>query len=315
MAADTTDDSQKELVDLFVEEAHEWLENIHVALDELQQGPAPERHAKLIGTISSGVINLGGSAATINLLDVKHASFATIPLIEALRDPQKELAVQDFLSLCKQLGQIHTALTRATGISFEDDGSCAEAEAVHAVLSPGEFLQALLELQEQQSSGIASGRDLIGSLIEQMEGQVQAGVQRIDATVIHEYLARVSEAEESFLKAIDERVPEIAEKMSALKMDGGEASSSMTDLEASLQDVARLRTEAQQVNAGSALMFFTGLHSLLTVMAERRVLLAARRVESIKARLQVVGGAIRQWVEQGRAQRAAIDQLLPASHS
>lgn len=315
MAADTTDDSQKELVDLFVEEAHEWLENIHVALDELQQGPAPERHAKLIGTISSGVINLGGSAATINLLDVKHASFATIPFIEALRDPQKELAVQDFLSLCKQLGQIHTALTRATGISFEDDGSCAEAEAVHAVLSPGEFLQALLELQEQQSSGIASGRDLIGSLIEQMEGQVQAGVQRIDATVIHEYLARVSEAEESFLKAIDERVPEIAEKMSALKMDGGEASSSMTDLEASLQDVARLRTEAQQVNAGSALMFFTGLHSLLTVMAERRVLLAARRVESIKARLQVVGGAIRQWVEQGRAQRAAIDQLLPASHS
>ncbi len=315
MAADTTDDSQKELVDLFVEEAHEWLENIHVALDELQQGPAPERHAKLIGTISSGVINLGGSAATINLLDVKHASFATIPFIEALRDPQKALVVQDFLSLCKQLGHIHTALTRATGISFEDDGSCAEAEAVHAVLSPGEFLQALLELQEQQSSGIVSGRDLIRILIEQMEGQVQAGVQRIDATVIHEYLARVSEAEESFLKAIDERVPEITEKMSALKMDGGEASSSMTALEASLQDVARLLTEAQQVNAGSALMFFTGLHSLLTVVGERRVLLAARRVESIKARLQVVGGAIRQWVEQGRAQRAAIDQLLPAGHS
>ncbi|MDZ4732245.1 MAG: hypothetical protein SGJ16_01480 [Nitrospirota bacterium] len=315
MAADTTDDSQKELVDLFVEEAHEWLENIHVALDELQQGPAPERHAKLIGTISSGVINLGGSAATINLLDVKHASFAAIPFIEALRDPQKTFAVQDFLSLCKQLGQIHTALTRATGISFEDDGNCAAVEAVHAVLSPGEFLQALLELQVQQSSGSASGRDLIGSLIEQMEGQVQAGVQRIDATVIHEYLARASEAEESFLKTIDERVPEIAEKMNALKVGGGEASSSMTALEASLQNVAHLRTEAQQVNAGPALMFFTGLHSLLTVVARRRVRLAVMRVESVKARLQVMDGAIRQWVEQGRAQRAAIDQLLPDNHS
>ena len=52
MAADTADDFQKELVDLFVQEAHEWLQNIHVALDELQQGPAPERHAKLIGIIS-----------------------------------------------------------------------------------------------------------------------------------------------------------------------------------------------------------------------------------------------------------------------
>jgi hypothetical protein len=89
----------------------------------------------------------------------------------------------------------------------------------------------------------------------------------------------------------------------------------MTALEASLQDVARLRTEAQQVNAGSAMMFFTGLHSLLTVVAQRRVLLAATRVESVKARLHVMGGAIRQWVEHGRAQRAAIGDLLPASHS
>ena len=132
MGADTTDDFQKELVDLFVQEAHEWLQNIHVALDELQQGPAPEQHAKLIETILGGVTNLGGSAATINLSEVKQASFATIPFIEALRDPQKAFSVQDFFSLCKQLGQIHTALTRATGLSFEDNGSGATAEVVHA---------------------------------------------------------------------------------------------------------------------------------------------------------------------------------------
>lgn len=315
MAADTTDDFQKELVDLFVQEAHEWLQNIHVALDELQQGPAPERHAKLIGTISAGVMNLGGSAATINLPDVAHVSFETIPLIEALEDSQKALSVQDFLSLCKQLGRIHTALTRATGISFEDDGNGAAAEAVNVSLSPWEFLQALQGIQEKQSSSIASGRNHICSLIEQMEGQVQAGVERIDATVIQGYLARVSEAEESFLKVIDERVPEIFKKMSALKIDGGETSSRMTALQGSLQDVARLRIEAQQVNAGFAMMFFTGLHSLLTVVAQRRVLLAATRVESVKARLHVMGDAIRQWVEHGRAQRAAINQLFPASRS
>ena len=89
----------------------------------------------------------------------------------------------------------------------------------------------------------------------------------------------------------------------------------MAALEDSLQDVARLRTEAQQVNAGSAMIFFTGLHSLLTVVAQRRVFLAAARVEAVKTRLHVMGSAIRQWVEHGRAQRAAIDQLLPASHS
>ena len=315
MAPDTTDDFQKELVDLFVEEAHEWLQNIHVALDELQQGPAPEEHVKLVGMILAGVTNLGETAATINLRDVKHASFAAVPFIEALQDPLKAFSAQDFLSLCKQLGQIHTALTRATGLSFGDDGIGAMAEAVHASLSLREFLQALQGLQKRQSPSIAPGRNFIDSLTEQMEGQVQAGVERIDVTVIKGYLARVSEAEESFLKAIDERVPEIVKQMSVLRMDGSEASSRMTAFEATLQDLACLRTEAQQVNAGSAMMFFTGLHTLLTVVAQRRVPLAATRVQSVKARLHVMGGAIRQWVEHGRAQRAAIDQLLSASHT
>jgi len=315
MAADTPDDFRKELVDLFVQEAHEWLQDIHVALDELQQNPAPERHAKLIGAIFAGVTNLGGSAATINLPDIEQASLEAIPFIEALRDPQKRFSVQDFLSLCKQLGQIHTTLIRTNGISFKEDGSGAAGEAICASLASGEFLQALLELQKKQFFSIASERNLISSLIEQIEGQVQAGVERIDAMVIQGNLARVSEAEESFLKAINERVPEIFKKMSDLKMNGDESSTRVVALEAFLQDVAQLRTAAQQVNAGSAMMFFTGLHSLLTVVAQRRVFLAATRVESVAARLHAMRGAIHQWVEHGRAQRAAINQLLPAGHS
>src|SRR5437588_513871 len=165
MAVGTPDDSQKELVDLFVQEAHEWLQNIHVALDELQQGPAPERHAKLIGTIFAGVTNLGGSAATLNLSDVEHASFGAIPFVEALHDPQKAFSVQDFLSLCQQLGQIHTALTRATGISFEEDGNAAAVETIDASLSPREFLHALQELQKKQASSAVAGRNLIRNLI------------------------------------------------------------------------------------------------------------------------------------------------------
>jgi chemotaxis protein histidine kinase CheA len=315
MAADTVDGFQKELVELFVQEAHEWLQNIHVALDELQQAPVPERHAKLIGTISAGVTNLAGSAATINLPDIEKASVEAIPFIEALRDPQKQFSGQDFLALCKQLGQIHTALTHATGISFENDGTGAVGEAVGQSLAPVEFLHSLQSLQNSQPSSMTSGHNLIRILIEQIEGQVQAGVERIDTTVIQGYLARVSDAEESFLKAIDQRVPEILRTMSDLKETRDEASSGSVALEASLQDVARLRAAAQQVNASSAMMFFTGLHSLLTVVAQRRVFLAATRVESVKRRLHTMGVAIHQWVEHGRAQRAGINQLLPTGHS
>jgi hypothetical protein len=312
MAADNTDDFQKELIVHFVQEAHEWLRSIHDTLDELQQGPAPERHAKLIRTMSAGVTSLGGSAATIDLPDVAQASFAALPFIEALQDPLKEGSPQDFLSLCKQLGQIHTALTQATGISFDNDGSGAVVETVEAGLSPSEFLQMLQDLHNKQSSDAGSGHNVIQSLIEQMEGQIQAGVQGIDPAIVQGYLARVSEAEESFLKAIDERVPEIMKKISALKMGGSKPAANMVAIEASLQDVAQLRAEAQQVNAGSAMMFFTGLHVLLTMVTQRRVLLAATRIESVTSRLHMMRDAIRLWVEHGRAQRAAIDQVLPA---
>jgi chemotaxis protein histidine kinase CheA len=312
MAADNTDDFQKELIVLFVQEAHEWLQRIHDALDELQQGPALERHAQLIRTMSEGVTSLGGSAATIDLPGVTQASFAALPFIEALQNPLKTGSSQDFLSLCKQLGQIHAALTQATGISFDDDGSGAAVETVETGLSPSEFLQTLQELQNKQSSNAGSGHNVIRSLIEQMEGQIQAGVKRIDPMIVQGYLARLSEAEESFLKAIDERVPEIMKKMRLLKMAGGEPSAHMVALEASLQDIARLRAEAQQVNASSAMMFFTGLHVLLTMVTQRRVLLAATRIESVTSRLHMMGDTIRLWVEHGRAQRATIDQVLPA---
>jgi len=310
MAAETTDDFQKELIVLFVQEAQEWLQRIHDALDELQQGPVPERYAKLIHTMSAGVTSLGGSAATIDLPGVTQASFAALPFIDALQDPLKAGSAQDYLSLCKQLGLIHNALTQATGVSFDDEGSGTVAEIVHAGLSPEKFLKTLQELQSKESSDTGSERNVIRSLIEQMEGQIQAGVQGIDPTIVQGYLARVSEAEESFLKVIDAQVPEIMKKIRALKMDGGDPEENLVALEAPLQEVAYLRAEAQQVNAGSAMMFFSGLHVLLTMVTQRRVPLAATRVESVASRLHMMGDAIRLWVEHGRAQRAAIDQVL-----
>jgi chemotaxis protein histidine kinase CheA len=309
MSGDTSDEFQKELVDLFVQEAHEWLQNIHVALDELQQGPPPERHATLIGTLTAGVTNLGGSAATINLPDVEQASFAALPFIEAIRDPTKSFSVQDFLSLCKQLGQIHTALTSATGVSFE---SQAESEVVEAApaLSPAEFLNTLRGLQSRQPQPAGPlERNLIKTLIDQMEGQVQAGVQQVGVDVIQGYLDRMAESEEAFAQAIDAQLPGLTAKLAAL---AGQDAHMNGALEASLQEVTQLRDEAQQVNVTPAMTFFGGLQSLLSVVGQYRLCLAADRVQAVTGRLTAMGTLIHQWVERGTAERTAIAQALPA---
>lgn len=308
MSGDTSDEFQKELVDLFVQEAHEWLQNIHVALDELQQGPPPERHAALIATLTAGVTNLGGSAATINLPDVEQASFSALPFIEAIKDPTKSFSVQDFLSLCKQLGQIHIALTNATGVSFESE---AATEAVDdPTVSPAEFLQTLRDLQSKQQAPVEPlERNLIKTLIDQMEGQVQAGVQHVGVDVIQGYLDRMAASEEAFVQVVDAQMPGLTAKLTAL---AGEPALSNGALEASLQEVAQLRAEAQQVNVTPAMTFFGGLQSFLSVVAQHRLRLAGERVQAVAGRLTAIRELIHQWVERGKAERAAIGQALPA---
>ncbi|SLM49687.1 conserved protein of unknown function [Nitrospira japonica] len=305
MAGDTSDDFQKELVDLFVQEAQEWLQNIHVALDELQQGPAPERHEALIGILAGGVTNLGGSAATINLPEVEQASFAAIPFIEALKDPLKSFSVQDFLSLCKQLGQIHVALTHATGVSFEAQDTSESNEATQRTVSPEEFLQALCQLQSAQEDGNASERNIVRTMIDQMEAQITAGVQQVGVEAVRDYLQRLSDSEEAFLRALDKSMPGLTAQISSMAESAPGA-----ELEPCLQGVASLRIEAQNLNAVLAASFFSGLHSLLSVSAQYHVRLAAVRVEAIAARLDVVRAIVHRWSDQRRMERAAIGQAL-----
>jgi hypothetical protein len=306
MSVDPGDDFQKELVDLFVQEAHEWLQNIHVALDELQQGPAPDRHQKLIDIITAGVSNLGGSAATINLPDVEQASFAALPFVDAIRDPTKTFSVQDFLSLCKQLGQIHSALTKTTGVSFEETSETA-AESIRQTMPIPDFVRALQQLQQTQQ---LTGRNLVHGLIDQLESQLRAGVDQVDVQALHDFLARVSDAEETFLRTVQQSLPALADKVRSLATNGTQQQSTEV-LEASLRAVSQLRADAQQVNAAPVMIFLTGLQSLLSVIIQRRVSVAAKRLVAVEGRVRSMAGILQQWVELGQAERTAINKLLP----
>lgn len=63
----TEDDFQKELIELFGQEAQEWLIQIHSALTELESQPDTDRHVQLVDAVVRGITSLGGSAATVNL--------------------------------------------------------------------------------------------------------------------------------------------------------------------------------------------------------------------------------------------------------
>jgi chemotaxis protein histidine kinase CheA len=311
MAAEADDAFQRELIELFVQEAQEWLQQIHIALDELQQGPAAERHLKLAQTIRAGLTNLGGSAATINLSDVERASFSSLPFVEAVQDPAIAISVGDFIALCKQLGHIHTALTRATGVTFNAANDDAHAETLPVLIPSEEFLPALYELQQRQAARADLPRNLVPVVIAQIQGLLHNGVAHCDVTAMRTFLARLAEAEDAFYAVVRQQLPAVTEGIAHLREKEEPQEKRVKRVEAVLEHVTQLWTAAQQVNASQAMTFFMGLHSFLTVVVQQRVIIAAEKYGIVEARLLGMLDTIHLWVEAGRSERAAIADLLP----
>lgn len=313
MSVDVDDEFQKELITLFLQEAQEWLQQIHVALDELQQGPPANRHTKLAQTMKAGLTNLGGSAATISLSEVEQASFAALSFVEAVENPSAALSASAFLALCKQLGHIHSALTRATGVTFDADSSAC-TEAVPATMATSDLLAALQDLLSCQTGATEMARNITRTVIAQVEGLIQTGVTQCDTHSLRSRLIRVADAEQIFLDAVQRQGPVVVDGVAQMSRGLRESDRMSTgEGQVLLDRVSALWAASQQVNALQAMTFFMGLQSFLTIVTQRRALPEVRQFELVEQRLRGILGHIQEWVEAGRVEREAIEALLPAA--
>ncbi|OQW37516.1 MAG: hypothetical protein A4E19_12605 [Nitrospira sp. SG-bin1] len=311
MSVETEDAFQKELVELFVQEAQEWLQQIHVALDELQQSPPLERHRALAQTIKVGITNLGGSAATLNLSDVERASFSTLPFVEAVQNPSTQISVDDFIALCKHLGHIHGALTRSTGVSFEEKHVPAFAQDSSTKIPTKDFLILLRDLHTQRQTANRFQRNLIQTMVAQAEGLLDRKVEQCDVASIHEFLDRSAEGDQGFLNVVRQAVPQLRTILQTLKNDRVVQNSPSLDLQNPIEHVAQLWSAAQQVNASNAMVFFMGLHSFLVIVTQHHAMVNATHFDAIQSRLGQNMEEIEEWAESGRMERVAIQNVLP----
>ncbi len=311
MPVETEDAFQKELVELFVQEAQEWLQQIHVALDELQQSPPLERHRVLAHTIKVGVTNLGGSAATLNLSDVERASFSALPFVEVVQDPSARISTDDFIALCKQLGHIHGALTRSTGIAFQTDSGSGSEEHPQTMIATKDFLATLRTLHAQRKAPDTFHRNLVHTMMTQAEGMIERGVEQCNAASIQEFLDRSAEGDHGFLQVVRQELPHLTDVLQTLKNSQIDPGSSLFDAQHAVERVAQLWSAAQQVNASQAMVFFIGLHSFLTITVQHHALVGSKHYDAIQTRLGQSVKGIEEWAEIGQAERTAIQSVLP----
>ena len=308
----TQDDFQKELIELFGQEAQEWLVQIHAALVELESLPDSDRHSQLIDAVVRGITSLGGSAATVSLPDVERATFALLPFIETIKD-QTTATKQDFSTVREHFRTVIASVKVATGITLDIDPLPEAAPAPEPVLEFLPLLNALHQLQDEQAAQGSMSRSLIPQVLQRLEHEARIGAGQITAAQFQELLLTIHNTDAQYLGSLRQDLPGIALHLSRLRAGGVAVLTSDAGFDAPIQMIASLHEIAKQTNATPLVTFLTGLQNFLTLVVQRRIDIAAHRLQSVETRILAVASMVEEWIADGQKEFDMMSRLAPST--
>lgn len=308
----TQDDFQKELIELFGQEAQEWLVQIHAALVELESLPDSDRHSQLIDAVVRGITSLGGSAATVSLPDVERATFALLPFIETIKD-RTTATKQDFSTVREHFRTVIASVKVATGITLDIDPLPEAAPAPEPVLEFLHLLNALHQLQDEQAAQGSMSRSLIPQVLQRLEHEARIGAGQITAAQFQELLLTIHNTDAQYLGSLRQDLPGIALHLSRLRAGGVAVLTSDAGFDALIQMIASLHEIAKQTNATPLVTFLTGLQNFLTLVVQRRIDIAAHRLQSVETRILAVASMVEEWIADGQKEFDMMSRLAPST--
>jgi chemotaxis protein histidine kinase CheA len=308
----TEDDFQKELVELFGQEAHEWLIQINSALTELENQPDLDRHTQLVDAVVRGITSLGGSAATVNLPDVERATFALLPFIDTLKD-RTTATKQDYATVREQFRIVVTSVTTATGITPDlglTQEPAMQAEPAADLLT---LLNALRSLQEDCAVTGLPSRSLIPHVMQRLEQEARQGTEQIQAMRFHHMLQELQAADAQYLESLRQQLPEVTQNLVRLRTEGLTAEEPGNMLGGCIQSIEHLQGIAKQAQATPLVTFLAGLQSFLSLIVQHRLVITSQRVQAVETRIRAVLVTIEAWITAGEQERDAMGRLLPVA--
>ena len=306
------DDFQKELVELFGQEAHEWLLQIHSALVELETQPNIDRHIQLVDAVVRGITSLGGSAATVNLAEVERTTFALLPFIDTLKD-RTTMTKQDFATVREQFRLVIASVTIATGITIDiapPPPPPVQAEPSVDFLT---ILNALRRIQEDQAVNGLSSHSLIPHVMQRLEQEARSGAEQIQATNFHQILQELHQSDAQLLESLRQQLPAVSHSLTRLRTEGLSALEPGNTLGQCLDTLEHLQSIAKQAQAIPLVTFFTGLQNFVSLVLRHRLVLTTQRVQAVETRIRAVLATIEEWIIAGEQEREAMGKLLPVS--
>ena len=333
------DQFQEEVLKLFAEEGVEWIGQIKTALEELEKGAAPERAPKLYDTVIRSLTNLMGSAATVDLAALQKLTLAMLPLLQAMQSKKLAPKPEYFATIRQGLALLASAvqvldMAQSKTVVIVNLESIMQLQAEHiqrvvaklqgvAASSPKEdaskerqFLSmvvaALLDLKHARPSSLEPSRNLIEFVLRRLHRMLDQETTGITAATVSSLLHQIEGLDEHFLGEIQQRLTTVTKVLKDLKAAGGKPEAKKLHLQDSLREISFLYEAARDVGAVAIAQFLHGLETLLLEVVYKDVALSPERVDGVAARVEAIITMAKQWVELGRAEKAAIEKALLA---
>ncbi len=339
MAA-TEDQFQEEVLKLFAEEGLEWVGQIKAALQDLEKGVPPDRETKLYAVVVSSLTNLMGSAATVDLAALQKLALAMLPLVQAMQGkkltpkPEHFATIRQGLALLASAVQVLDMAESKTVVTGNLESIMQlQAEHIQRVASklqgvaptpPKEdafkerkflamVVQALLDLKHARPSSLEPSRNLIEFVLRRLHRMLDQDTTGITAATVSSLLHQIEGLDAHLLGEVKQRLATVTKALKDLKA-GGKVDAQKRNLQDALREISLLYEVARDVGAVPIAQFLHGLETLLLEVVYKDVALSPQRVDGVASRVAAIAAMAQQWVEMGRAEKAAIEKALAPLH-
>ena len=325
-----------EVLGLFVLEAQEWINQSNTALLELEHHPVSDRKQKLYDTIVCGITNLGGSAATVELRDLEQLAFGLLPLLKAMQalnghTTALQLGVlregfNGIIGAVQRLGDTKsgqvpnldeilkrvTEVARQTAMAPQPGSSPLPAASSPSVstspIAPS-IMDRLSELQQQHTPTSGPRRHTIDAVVRKAKRDYgERGWRAVDAATVMQIVQELDRSDDELMKEIHKRLPTIISIFADCASPHADMLLSNGRMEKLLQEVQTMHDSARSLEAKPVMQFFHGLHMFLMIVSQKAVDIAQSRLEAVEFRLKKIVPIAEQWVEEGKKERAAIQE-------
>ena len=342
MAANLTEDEfQEEVLRLFAFEALEWVRQLKAALLELEGDPAPDRARALYDVISRSLASLKGSAATVGLSSIENLAGTLVPLLQSMQGKKLVTSSGQYAALRRGLEALSSAVQMlavaetTTGLKaeWENIGSRL-AEALHTAMAEAQaqapaaalhgtpeegpapaaqaasMIEALLALKRAPTSFSEPSRNIPEMVLRRIHSALDLDSARVIAASVRRIVQDLEILDERFLEQARQRSKTIAQALAGVKAGAVDSPDQKKSIEMALRETALLYEEARAVDAVTVVQFLHGLESLLMEILYKRVTLPPKRFEAVASRVETLLPMAQRCVEEGRAERAAIEDVL-----